>query len=94
MNTNKKLFKLGYPVSWSCKICEMINDDDLVPKCYERLRDWYSRENQCGTQPSRLRGIMHRSGVLHPYTDEYYWYLRVRQNVGENFMVFWSLVTA
>ena len=55
----KKLFKLGYPVSWSCKICEMINDDDLVPKRYERLGNWYSRKNQCGTRLSRLRDIMH-----------------------------------
>lgn len=70
----KKLFKLSYPVSWSCKICEMINDNDLVPKRYERLGDWYSRKNQCGTRLSRLRDIMHRSGVPRPYTDEYYWY--------------------
>lgn len=70
----KKNYILGEPQSWSCKICEMINSDDLEPKTYPNLGDWYSIKNNCGTRLERLREIMHRSGVPHPYTDEYYLY--------------------
>ena len=70
----KKSWKLGKPRAWSCKICEMINSIELKPKTYENLGDWYSAKNTCGTRLKKLREIMHRSGVPHPYTDEYYLY--------------------
>jgi len=68
----KKHYKLGPARPWSCKICEMANSIDLQPKSYDRLGDWYAKKNQCGTRLGRLREIMHRSGVPHPYVDEYY----------------------
>ena len=64
-------YVLGPARSWSCEICRKINEEKIERKTYDKLGDWYSIEENCGTRVDTFKGLLKRSNVTGPYRDRH-----------------------